>query len=80
MKYLFIFISYIVSPKFCIDCAHFIPHRADNQFGTCKLFPITPIDDTYLVSGKIKEEEIQYNFCSIARKYSDMCGQPGKKI
>jgi len=43
------------------------------------MFPITSTDDIYLVTGKINEEEIQYNYCSTSRKYSDMCGKNGKK-
>ena len=46
-----------------------------NKFGKCAAFPILDKSDSYLVTG-IKNED--YNYCSIARQYDDMCGIEGK--
>lgn len=69
MKYsiFFIFISYIASPKLCLQCTHFIPHKLGNEFSTCKMFPVT---DTL---------EMKYNYCSTSRNLDYMCGEYGKR-
>ena len=69
MKYSsFIFISYIASPKLCLQCTHFIPHKLGNDFSTCKMFPVDTL-----------EKEMKYNYCSIARNLDYMCGKYAKR-
>ena len=74
MKYssFIIFISYIASPRFCLHCTHFIPHKLGNEFGRCKMFPAT---DTSLVT----EKEFNYHYCSTARNLDYMCGEYAKR-
>jgi len=74
MKYsiFIIFISYIASPKFCLHCTHFIPHKLGNEFSRCKMFPIT--DTSFLVT-----EEFKYNYCTTARNLDYMCGEYAKR-
>lgn len=62
-------------PKFCVNCLHYIPHKMP-KFGKCNLFPIK---ENYLITGEIKMNQIDYKYCSSARKYDDMCGESGKK-
>jgi hypothetical protein len=73
MKYLFIFLSYVASPKFCLHCTHFIPNQMGNEFGTCKFFPV---QTDSLVTDK---KEIQYNYCDTARQFDNMCGKYAKR-
>jgi hypothetical protein len=78
MKYFLIFLWYVASPKFCLHCTHFIPDEIGNQFGTCNFFPIQYTDSSFLVRGEKKEEKVKYNYCSVARKYDNMCGEYAK--
>jgi hypothetical protein len=38
------------------------------------MFPIKRDNDYFLVNGYTKKNKIEYNYCSISRKYEDMCG------
>ena len=82
MKYYSIFliaISYMVAPKFCVYCEHFIPNKDGiNDFGKCKLFT-KEVRDNYFVTGEKKEQETSYQYCSTARKFDHMCGERAKK-
>jgi hypothetical protein len=68
--------------KLCINCKYFISPDffTDNKFGKCELFPkkIENGGDFY-VTGEKEEEEIEYSYCSIARKNENNCGVSGKK-
>ena len=86
MKYIFIIICSIVLPicslkknisKFCINCKFFINNSIDNSHGKCSFFPKHDDNNAdFLVTG-IKN--IDYTYCSTARKYDEMCGIEGKK-
>ena len=74
-----ILFSLVISqkPKLCINCKHYTKHSlVGSEFGECRLFKTTVGEDNFLVNG-IKGKTKNY-FCSIARKYEDMCGQEGK--
>lgn len=78
-SFFLISISYILAPKFCVYCEHFIPKKGgNNEFGRCKKFP-HDWTDNYLITGEKKAEESNYHFCSTARKFDYMCGERGKK-
>ena len=75
-------------PKFCVNCKYFIT-SADTffpfffgekeEFGRCALFKkVYDYDDYFLVTGISKDKPIEYNYCSIARKYDKMCGWDAK--
>ena len=68
-----------IKPNLCVNCRFFTKSFIlGNQYGRCCLFPKTETEtDIDLVTG-IKKEP-QYQFCSIARHYDDMCGKEGKK-
>jgi hypothetical protein len=70
-----------ITPNLCIHCKFFMnSFMNDNKFGKCSLFQKTEetvTDFDYFVTGNIKKSTFQY--CSIARKYDDMCGKEGKK-
>ena len=77
---LFIFLSYIFTPKFCIDCVHYVPHKSGRkEWGYCNLFP-KELKDNYCVTGKFEPIEIEYDYCSTARSYDHMCGYKGNKF
>lgn len=79
MKYVscfFVFISYVLMPKFCVHCEHFIPYKNGNKYGKCKMFP-EEVTDQYLITGQ-KNQEVSYHYCSTARKFDHMCGEQGK--
>jgi hypothetical protein len=62
-----------------VNCKHFIASGLDNSFGKCNLFPKEPLSSDYLVTGiEAKESDIEYRYCSVARKYDDMCGEKGE--
>ena len=64
-------------PKLCITCKHFIK-SGKQRYDKCKKFPIIvdTIDD--LVTGNIKTQYTDYNFCSTARTFGFMCSEYGK--
>jgi hypothetical protein len=66
-------------PKTCVNCKFFInSFTGDNEYGKCSFFPMLDENDVnYLVTG-IKGN-IEYHYCSTARKTHDMCGIEGKK-
>ena len=74
----FIFTTNAIKPNFCVNCKHFkYDFFSGKQFGKCMLFPILKEKDRYyLVNGQ--EKKTEYNYCSIARGYNDMCGEEGK--
>jgi hypothetical protein len=47
-----------------------------SDYGKCTLFHKHDHIDNYLVNGKIND--IEYYYCSTARKYDFMCGKEGK--
>ena len=71
-----------IKPKFCIDCKFFkkdssISSFDNNKYGKCTLFENERGNDNFLVDG-IDNSKKEYTYCSIARKYEDMCGKEGK--
>ena len=72
-----------VPPRLCKNCKFFLPNDpwfgVGNEFSKCALFPIVKEDDSYfLVTGKQWHKKKEYHYCSISRKYEDMCGKEGK--
>ena len=72
--------------NFCVNCKYFIQYNdlsydddTKNEYGKCTLFPRFNIDNTYLITGKKIEQDIDYNYCSVARTCEHMCGEQGKK-
>jgi len=65
------------NPKLCINCKHFISDNIDNKYGKCALFPIIEYNNYHLVNGNT-DEDINHNYCSIARGEETMCGEQGK--
>lgn len=64
------------TPKLCVDCRYFIKDVYNsNKYGKCLLFTIED-NDSFLVDGIKKDNE--HTFCSVARKYENMCGKEGK--
>jgi len=64
------------SSKHCIHCKYYKnSFLGDPAFGKCTLFPKKDVSIDYLVTGNKKY--IDYYYCSIARKCSDMCGMDG---
>ena len=62
-------------PKLCINCKFYKNLLfSDSRFGQCTMFPIKRDNDYFLVNGYTKKNKIEYNYCSISRKYEDMCG------
>lgn len=74
----FIFTTNAIKPNFCVNCKHFrYDFFSGKKFSKCALFPIVKEKDRYyLVNGQGQETE--YNYCSVARGYNDMCGEEGK--
>jgi len=72
-----LFITSVLSDKFCINCKFFTKHPlSSNIYGKCKLFPTDDYDKLdYLVSGKNK---FNYRYCSSIRNDENMCGLKGK--
>lgn len=68
-----------ITPKLCVNCKFFTnSFMTNNKYGKCTLFPKTEKDFYYFVNG-IETKHINFYYCSIARKYDDMCGIEGKK-
>ena len=72
--------THAIKPNFCMNCKHFrYDFFTGKQFGKCVLFPKeVEKNKYYLVNGFNGHKHIDYNFCSIARNYNDMCGTEGK--
>lgn len=49
-----------------------------DQFGKCLKYPIVNDIDYFLVTGVKPSKKIDYNYCSIVRKYNPECGPDGK--
>jgi hypothetical protein len=84
MIYILLFLSIILScnslkPNFCYNCKYLIKDSENIEFSKCSIYPIIREDHNYLVTGIIKNNEIEYTYCSIARNSDVMCGKEGKK-
>ena len=66
--------------KLCIDCKFFKKNMFDsNTYGKCLKFPKKDYDDrTFYIDGVVKNKAVDYNYCSIARSYDNMCGNDAK--
>jgi hypothetical protein len=66
------------TPKLCIHCKFYVNSFFNrNEFAKCSLFVLKKDLDTNFIIGK-NENNTEYNYCSIARKYDYMCGEEGK--
>lgn len=76
----FISISYVLMPKFCVHCEHFVLKKGGPiEHGRCNLFPeVKP--DYYLITGEKKDTDVTYHYCVTARKLDHMCGERGEKF
>ena len=87
MKYTFFIISFIIlspfsacqiTPKLCINCKFYTKKFfTNNEFGKCSWFLKENDNQNFLVNG-IMNTNKEYHFCSISRKYEDICGKEGK--
>jgi hypothetical protein len=87
MKYIFFIISTIIlsqfsacqnTPKLCINCKFYTKDFLSlSEFGKCSLFPREIDNDSFLVNG-VANNNIEYIYCSTARKFYHMCGTEGK--
>jgi hypothetical protein len=75
----FIFLSYLLTPKFCVDCVHYIPDPKYKEYGKCKMFPIVSSNSKFLVTGEKQDDFVEYRYCVTARDLDHMCGTRGKK-
>lgn len=88
MNYFFIIICSIILspfsasqiiPKLCVGCKFYTKDFFTNsKYGKCALFPIEKDKDYFLVNGNNNKNDIEYTYCSISRKYENMCGKEGK--
>ena len=65
----------------CINCKHFLPYTfftVNNEFAKCALYKKIKYDETHLVTGKIKKEQLDYYYCNTCRTTEYMCGKEGK--
>jgi hypothetical protein len=68
-----------MNPKLCTNCKFFKNDLfQDNKFGKCLKSPIVNDVDYFLVTGVNPSKKVDYNFCSIVRKYNPECGPDGK--
>ena len=86
MNYLIIYLimvsssSYMIKPKFCINCKHFIPPDSNNnEYGMCSMFKNIDQTDDFLVTSIKSVKKKNYIYCSIAREFWYMCGKIGRK-
>jgi len=83
MKYLFFLLSLIkqcVSTKKCFNCKYYIQNKYvdDIIFGKCAYYQLK-LDKVFdLVSGKLIEDNSDYEYCITARNYNNLCGSSGK--
>jgi len=84
MKFIIIFhfiLSVIsMNPKLCVNCKYFRGTFMMDQFGKCLKSPIVNDIDYFLVTGVKPSKKIDYNYCSIVRKYNPECGPEGKSF
>jgi hypothetical protein len=66
-----------IKPKLCVNCKFFKTDFISNKYGKCSFFVTQKEDEYFLVNG-VDNSKKDYAFCSIARKYEDMCGKDGK--
>lgn len=82
---IFVNTGYSLNPeKLCVNCQYFSMNKnvqnmnMENVFGKCLAFPRTESSEiSYLITGN--KENNDYNYCSTARRDSEMCGKEGKK-
>ena len=83
MQYYVLILSFLagvfsLKPKLCCECKFFIKDLfVANKYGKCALFSKDEGEDNshFLVDGIVEKKNHQ--FCSIARRYANMCGQEG---
>ena len=73
--------SFLSKPKLCINCKNFIKERVDqdDKYGKCKAFFTIKENDEELITGNKKDKEIDYYYCSNARKFWFLCGKIARK-
>jgi len=71
--------AFSVKPKLCVNCKFFRRDFFGDEFGKCALFTNEVYNDSFLVTGIREPKTIDYNYCSIARKYDHMCGKEGRQ-
>lgn len=68
-----------IKPKLCIDCKFYTKNFfTSSEFGKCSLFPTEKENDYFLVNGNKNNDDVEYHYCSTARKFERMCGEKGK--
>ena len=64
-------------PKLCINCKHYLPCEVHPSYGKCAKF-VQYENTNYYVTGE--GERIIYDYCSVARFSTYMCGKNGTKF
>ena len=87
MKYILFILSILIlpifslkeiKPKLCIQCKYFLTDNNTGKFGKCLLFPRKENDIYSFVNG-LRDENLDYHYCSVTRSMEDKCGKEGKK-
>jgi hypothetical protein len=85
MKHIFLFLLLVIKSKSmnlkkCINCRYYIQNKyvTDISFGKCTYYPLK-LDKVFdLISGKLIEDNSDYEYCITARNYNNLCGSSGK--
>jgi len=68
-----------MSSKLCVNCKFFRNDLfQDDKFGKCMKFPKVDDIDYFLVTGEKPSNKVDYQYCSIVRKYNPECGTDAK--
>jgi hypothetical protein len=73
-------ITQTLSTKNCFNCKYYIQNKYVNDiiFAKCIYYPIK-LDKVFdLISGKLIEDNSDYQYCITARTYNNLCGSSGK--
>jgi hypothetical protein len=66
-----------IKPKLCINCKYFITDNDTDKYSKCLRFPREETNFSELITGIHHKDEDNYVYCSIARKFDDLCGKQG---
>jgi hypothetical protein len=73
------FLACQIKQKLCIRCKFYTKNFfTSSEFGKCSLFTTENEDTNYLVNGNKNNNDVEYHYCSTARKFHHMCGKEGK--
>jgi hypothetical protein len=86
MKYIFIIIYSIltaysvtsIKPKLCIDCKFYKRNFLNSKYSKCTALKRVVFDNSFLINGIKIKSVLDYEYCSIARTYNNLCGEDPK--